>query len=186
MTTNTITFTFPPIHSFPPFYTLQPNTTTLQSQLTTWSTVIRNYCRHHRLFRLSLSDQLNTPLFFNRTLGKRLKEDDARRVLEFMWEKEASAEPVAATAGGTAVKGKGSKVDVWWIWWRKPEEWAGIIEAWVCYHLYNIRCIFWGLGWTYTCSLYHHGIVSGLNFHYDLRSSTISDTSRKYHIKGAG
>lgn len=129
-------FAFPPIHSFPPFYTLQPNTTTLQSQLSTWSTILRSYCRHQRLFRLSLSDQLNSPLFFNRTLGKRLKEDDARRVLEFMWEKEAgAAEPVAGGVGGGAGSTKGraatSKVDVWWIWWRKPDEWAGIIEAWV-------------------------------------------------------
>ncbi len=127
------TYTFPPIHGFPPFYTLQPNTTTLQSQLSTWSTTIRSYCRHHRLFRLSLSDQLDSPLFFNRKLGKRLKEDDVRKVLEFMWHKEASAEPVSAAAGSGATKVKGkTDFDVWWIYWRKVEEWTGIIEAWVC------------------------------------------------------
>ena len=130
-------FSFPPIHSYPPFYSLQVNTSTLQSQLSTWSTIIRDYCRHQRLFRLSLSDQLDSALFYNRPLGKRLKEDDARRVLDFMREKQASAEPIAGGGGrgggggATAAAAAKRKADVWWIWWRKVDEWAGIIEAWV-------------------------------------------------------
>lgn len=115
-------FPFPPIHSFPPFYTLQPNATTREAQVGTWSTIIRDYCRRRRLYTLVLSDAaaLDSDLFVNRALGKRLHPPDVRRVLEFMREREGSAEPAAADAG-----------NVWWIWWRKVEEWAVLLEAWV-------------------------------------------------------
>ena len=135
-------FSFPPIHSYPPFYSLQVNTSTLQSQLSTWSTIVRDYCRHRRLFRLSLSDQLDSALFYNRPLGKRLKEDDARRVLDFMRERQASAEPADGVSGVGGAAAAKRKADVWWIWWRKVDEWAGIIEAWVGSINFNGRCCF--------------------------------------------
>lgn len=130
-TTNTTeppspAFSFPKIHTFPPFYTLQPNTTTLQVQLTSWSSIIRSYCRHQRLFKLSLSDALETDLFVNRALKKRLKAADARRVLKFMRDEEKTAEPVVGGKGGG-----GDEANLWWIWWRSVEEWAGLVERWV-------------------------------------------------------
>jgi ESCRT-II complex subunit VPS25 len=128
-TTTTTGFTFPPIHAFPPFYTLQPNAATLDAQLRDWSALICAYCRHHRLFRLALSDQPHQQhaaagstaagsvgwsatansataaatanpaeqLFHNRALGRRLRPADARRVLEYMRDREGTAEP--ATTG---------------------------------------------------------------------------------------
>lgn len=47
-------FVFPREYSFPPFFTRQTNLTTHHAQLTKWSDLILSYCRHHRIFKLSL------------------------------------------------------------------------------------------------------------------------------------
>lgn len=128
-------FTFPRIYAYPPFYTLQPNSSTLQDQLARWSSLIQSYCWHQRLFKLALSDALDTELFYNRRMGRRLKAGDARRVLEFMRDAEGRAELVGGGGGGAGTTGKGggggARGDVWLIWWRTAEEWAEIIESWV-------------------------------------------------------
>jgi hypothetical protein len=69
---------------------------------------------------MSLTDALDTELFWNKKIGRRLSLADAREMLEFM-RKEGRAE----WAGG-----KGER-DVCWVWWRTPEEWAGVIADWV-------------------------------------------------------
>ncbi|KAJ9668662.1 hypothetical protein H2201_001304 [Coniosporium apollinis] len=136
MTTITSTsepFPFPPQHSFPPFYTLQPVLSTRTSQLTSWSTLIQSYCRHHRIFQLSLRDAADGPLFYNRALGRRLNIKDAREVVEWMASKEGGER--AEWVGGGGGKGKGGdrdkERDRFWVWWRRPEEWAGVVAAWV-------------------------------------------------------
>lgn len=43
-----------------------------------------------------------------------------REVLEFM-RREGRAEPVGGKDPG----------DVFWVYWKTPEEWAGLVEAWV-------------------------------------------------------
>lgn len=48
-------FQFPPIHSFPPFFTRQINDRTWHSQLINWNALILAYCRYHRLYTLSAS-----------------------------------------------------------------------------------------------------------------------------------
>ncbi|KAI9758675.1 MAG: Lanosterol synthase (Oxidosqualene--lanosterol cyclase) [Chaenotheca gracillima] len=120
-------FSFPPAHSFPPFYTLQPNSTTRQAQLTNWSSLILSYARHYRLFKLSLSDAVEWDIFHNRRIGRRLSLKDVREVVEFMVKNEGRAEWVAPSGKGGSAGGK----EVCWVWWRKPEEWAEILEGWV-------------------------------------------------------
>ncbi|KAF8867250.1 putative vacuolar protein-sorting-associated protein [Acephala macrosclerotiorum] len=119
---NSTTFPFPRDYHFPPFYTLQPTLTTLHAQLQKWSSLILSYCRYHKIFKLSPADAIETDLFYNKRLGKRLSREDAKEVIEFM-RKEGRAEPI-----GGGAKGDGS---VFWIWWRNPEEWAGLIADWV-------------------------------------------------------
>lgn len=118
----TTPFPFPKFYSFPPFFTLQPNQTTRHAQLTKWSSLILAYAQHNRIFKLSLSEALDTELFHNRTIGKRLGREDAREVVEFMW-KEGRAEWV--------VEARGKEGSVFWVWWRDVEEWAGLIGDWV-------------------------------------------------------
>lgn len=133
-------FPFPREYAFPPFFTRQTNLTTHHAQLTKWAALVLAYCRHHRLFKLSLSsaisdplssttttDPLSTPdtatatdLFHNRALNRRLSLADAREVLDFL-RRDGRAEPVDGSGGG----------DVVWVYWRTPEEWAGLVEGWV-------------------------------------------------------
>ncbi|KAH6678506.1 putative ESCRT-II complex component [Halenospora varia] len=112
------TFTFPREHSFPPFYTPQPNSSTHHAQLQKWSTLIQSFCRHHRIFRLSPIAYIDSPLFYNRTIGKRLGTNEIKEVIEFM-RKEGRADWVAGKEGEA------------WIYWKTVEEWASTIAEWV-------------------------------------------------------
>ncbi|KAF1816935.1 ESCRT-II complex, vps25 subunit [Eremomyces bilateralis CBS 781.70] len=125
--TNTA-FPFPPHYHYPPFFSLQPTASTRLSQLHSWSTLIQSYCRHHRLFALSLVDALDSDLFWNRKLGKRLALRDAREVIAWMAGTEGGER--AEWVDGTGKKGRGEEGRCW-VYWRRPEEWAGLIEAWV-------------------------------------------------------
>ncbi|KAL7622306.1 hypothetical protein AAE478_007810 [Parahypoxylon ruwenzoriense] len=129
-------FDFPREYHFPPFFTRQTNLTTRHSQLEKWSSLVLAYCRHHRLFKLSLSSLSSAnpnpnnnnnnaststeDLFYNRRINRRLSVADAREVLDFM-RRDGRAEPVGGGSGG----------DVFWVHWRTPEEWAEMIENWV-------------------------------------------------------
>ncbi|KAK0122787.1 hypothetical protein ONS96_009821 [Cadophora gregata f. sp. sojae] len=128
-TTTTTTFPFPRHYSFPPFFTAQKNLTTHHAQLTKWSSLILSYCRHHKIFKLSLSEALDSELFYNKAIGKRLSREDAKEVVEFM-RKEGRAEWIVDGKGGGRGTGEGS---VFWVWWRDVEEWAGLIAEWVSY-----------------------------------------------------
>ncbi|KAF2691204.1 ESCRT-II complex, vps25 subunit [Lentithecium fluviatile CBS 122367] len=130
---NPSTFQFPPIHAFPPFYTLQPNPTTRSSQLSSWSSLIQAYCRHNHLFSLTLADALSTPLFSNTTISRKLSLRDAKAIVQWMTTAEGGsrAEWIGASGkggkGGTDGEGSGRC----WVYWRRPEEWAGALEEWV-------------------------------------------------------
>lgn len=122
------TFQFPPTYSFPPFFTPQPNSTTRLSQLQKWSSLIQSWCRHHRIYRLSLIEAIDSPLFHNATLRKRLSLSEARAVLDWM------AKPEEEGGGGKRAEWiDGGSKSVAWIWWRRPEEWAGIVADWVSF-----------------------------------------------------
>ncbi|KUJ20569.1 ESCRT-II complex, vps25 subunit [Mollisia scopiformis] len=113
------TFPFPRDYHFPPYFTRQPTLTTRHAQLQKWSSLILSYCRYHKIWKLSLADAIESDLFWNKKLGKRLSREDAREVLEFM-RKEGRSEAVGGKDGS-----------VFWVWWRDPEEWAGLIADWV-------------------------------------------------------
>lgn len=121
MTSTAVDFVFPQIHSFPPFYTLQPNALTRASQLRSWSSLIQAYCRHHRLFKLHIVDALDWSLFYNTNIKKRLSAKDVRLVIEYMVSRE----------GDERAEWIGSQKATAWIWWRKAEEWAVLLEHWV-------------------------------------------------------
>ncbi|KXJ96798.1 ESCRT-II complex subunit-domain-containing protein [Microdochium bolleyi] len=165
-------FDFPREYNFPPFFTRQANLATLHSQRDTWSQFILAYCRHHRIFRLSLSSAISTSsssdtaggnnnnnndstssaaagasnstgtaaagghdvreLFHNRRLDRRLPLADARDVLEHM-RKDGRAEPTTSSTGTSLSlsSSSGETSDVWWIYWRTPDEWAAMIEGYV-------------------------------------------------------
>jgi ESCRT-II complex subunit VPS25 len=121
--TSSSPFTFPPTYSFPPFFSPQPNSQTRSAQLAKWSTLIQSYCRHHRLFKISLIDALDTPLFNNATLKRRLSPADATAIIDYMASKDGGER-------AEWIGPPGERASVW-IWWRRPEEWANVLEAWV-------------------------------------------------------
>lgn len=114
-------YVFPKDYDFPPFFTRQPTALTRQAQLKKWSAFIRDYCRHHKIFQLSLVDLEDNPLFYNARLNKKLAIKDMVEVVDHMASKEGDerAEWLSATKSAA------------WIWWRKPEEWGNLIAGWV-------------------------------------------------------
>ncbi|KAK7754455.1 hypothetical protein SLS62_003475 [Diatrype stigma] len=153
-TSTSTAFEFPREYHFPPFFTRQPNATTRRSQLEKWSALIQGWARSRRQFRVSVAKDGETALFYNRALGRRLAPADAREVLEFMRRHEGRAEPVlggdrgggglslgsafgvggeddlGGGGGGGGGDGGGTS-DVYWVYWKTPEEWAHDIEAWI-------------------------------------------------------
>ena len=119
-------FSFPPYYDFPPFFTLQPTLLTRTAQLNKWSSLIQSYCQHNRIYRLSLIDAINTPLFHNAKLRKRLSLADMRIVIDWM----ASGD---GEDGGRRAEwvGKEQEKASAWVWWRRPEEWAEVLSGWV-------------------------------------------------------
>ncbi|KAL8729894.1 MAG: hypothetical protein Q9166_004451 [cf. Caloplaca sp. 2 TL-2023] len=125
------TFPFPPTHSFPPFYTLQPTLLTRTSQLAKWSILIQRYHAHHHLYRLHLSTALASPLFHNTAIHKRLPLASLVEIIDYMTnsEKDGGGGQCAEWISTGGVKG-GEKSEAW-IWWKRPEEWAEVISGWV-------------------------------------------------------
>ncbi|KAL6806634.1 ESCRT-II complex subunit domain-containing protein [Trichoderma sp. SZMC 28013] len=130
-------FPFPREYFFPAFFTRQTNITIHHAQLTKWSALILAYARHHRLFRITISAAADSDLFFNRAIDRRLAPPDIREVLDFM-RKDGRAEFLrpGASNGGAADASSSSASDaaggdVVFLYWRKPAEWAALVEAFV-------------------------------------------------------
>ncbi|KAA8625091.1 ESCRT-II domain containing protein [Pyrenophora tritici-repentis] len=132
-TAHNTSFSFPPHYSFPPFFTLQPVASTRSSQLASWSSLIQSYCRHNRIFTISLIDALNTPLFNNTTLRRSLSLRDAKAILMYMASPEGGnrAEFISTNNKKGAKAGEEGEGGKAWIYWRRPEEWAAALEEWV-------------------------------------------------------
>lgn len=119
-------FRFPRKHtSYPPLFSLQPTLQTHHAQLKIWSRIIQSYCRHYRLHKLVLSTALNSPLFYNQQLKKRMSGPHLRGLVEFM-----VSQGRAEWIGGEKDGGE------FWVWWKRPEEWAEVLAGWVCYILF--------------------------------------------------
>ena len=137
-------FVFPKAHEFPPMFTLQPNMTTRAAQLDRWSDMVRAYCAHHRLFRLATraadasgaaTATATAPaalahaeaLFHNARINRRLNAAGVRAVMAHMVS-QGSAEAAAAAAPGSD---DADGPDVFFVWWRAPEDWAILVQEWV-------------------------------------------------------
>ncbi|KAI9889164.1 MAG: hypothetical protein M1814_005755 [Vezdaea aestivalis] len=118
---NTFDFNYHPRYSFPPFFTPQPNVVTRRQQLEDWSSLIQSYCRHHRIFVLLLADALESPLFWNKTLSRRLGPVAAKDVLDWM----------STPGGGHRVEWISDAKETCYVYWRMPEEWASVLADWV-------------------------------------------------------
>ncbi|CAG8518021.1 3596_t:CDS:2 [Cetraspora pellucida] len=98
---------------------LQTQPATRQTQIALWSEIILAYFMHHKLFRLELSESLNSELFDNKGIQRRIKLGTLQCIIDTMVKE------------GTAEWDSQSKKNVALIYWRKPEEWATLINNWV-------------------------------------------------------
>lgn len=115
-------FKFPSMYNdFPAFFTLQVTASSRQSQLGRWSRLIQRYCRHHKIFQISIVDYQDKELFKNAKMNKTLYPDDIRTVIDFMVSQDGQQRAEWVTPAKASA----------WIWWRRPEEWANSIAAWV-------------------------------------------------------
>lgn len=114
-------FQFPAAHGNPAFYTIQPTASSRQSQLEKWSRLIQRYCRHYKIFELSIVDYQDKDLFKNERLKKTLFPENIKKVLDFMVSQDGQQRAEWVTQDKASA----------WIYWRRPEEWANSIAAWV-------------------------------------------------------
>lgn len=122
-------FQYPTLYNFPPFFTLQPNLSTRTSQLRKWSRLIQRYCRYHHIFKLSLTTALDSHLFKNASLRKRLSAHDGRELIEWMTTEDGGQRAEWIVAGDG--KGGGKEGGSFWVFWKRPEEWADVVAGWV-------------------------------------------------------
>lgn len=135
-------FRFPPIHAFPPFYTLQPSPASRGQQLSQWRTLILDYCRYHRIFSLSplpgTSDTSakseaadpHKSLFVNRSIQRSLSPESIREVLaDLVSHKQAAWEDQLA---GKSKSSSNINVNAKaFIYWKTPAQWGDAIYEWV-------------------------------------------------------
>lgn len=147
------TFAFPPIHEFAPFYTLQPNSQTAETQVDMWARLVLSFCAAHRRFQLDVRG--DGDLFSNRTIDRALAPETIRIIFARLvdWGRAAYEPPVprgarvprvgsvetsrathaqsaavALTAPAT-VDTPGSSI---LVYWRTPDEWADELYSWLC------------------------------------------------------
>lgn len=118
-------FAFPKIHSFPPFFTKQQNSTVLESQLNEWCSLILAYSEHYRAFTLlpqgsilSLQSHFEaTALFENRDIERSASSEFRRDIFNHLIHKLERAAYVDAKQQDAGIL----------VFWRTAEEWARML-----------------------------------------------------------
>ncbi|KND00458.1 ESCRT-II subunit protein VPS25 [Spizellomyces punctatus DAOM BR117] len=118
-------YTFPSIHDFPPFYTLQPTAATQQKQIQLWCDILLAYCAATRTFSIDLGEIKGAgakpkgaaEVFVNERLRRSLNREGIQTIIDALvnqghaeWESSAKERCI--------------------VLWRKPEEWASLIYKW--------------------------------------------------------
>lgn len=112
MSTTTSTFQFPSIYNYKPFFTKQPNEQTWNAQLTNWSDLILQYCKHNQIYKLTAEHEL----FHNKSIDRRLKSDTIKLIFNYM-----------ITQG----RAEQHTPDTILVYFKTPQEWATSISNWV-------------------------------------------------------
>lgn len=130
MQTEQKPFAFPPLYSFPPFFTLQSNTATLATQLTQWTQLVLAWCRHTRTFYLDVDDAQRLSLWGNDALQRRLPRDARARVFQYLVKEQhrAAWDTPGLVAPKSADLLPSNRI---LVFWRRPDEWGDLIYSWV-------------------------------------------------------
>ncbi|KAL6682527.1 hypothetical protein ACI3L0_002388 [Candidozyma auris] len=123
-------FEFPKLHSFPPFFTKQSNSTILEHQLEAWSSLILSYCEHYHIYSLSATgsvlsaqgkDEEFPPLFENKLVNRSSSDTFRREILSHMIHKNHRAMYIDQKKSDAGVL----------ILWRTLPEWAKLLRDYV-------------------------------------------------------
>ncbi|CAE1331094.1 VPS25 [Acanthosepion pharaonis] len=114
-------FEWPWQYNFPPFFTIQPNIDTRKKQLEAWCFLIHDYCKHHKLYSLDVTEIQSSDLFYNKKINRKLSSDSLLTVLDEL-KKKGHLE--------WADKSKRQFTIVW----RTQEEWGKLIYKYVVYN----------------------------------------------------
>ncbi|EGW31052.1 uncharacterized protein SPAPADRAFT_156678 [Spathaspora passalidarum NRRL Y-27907] len=125
-------FQFPKIHSFPPLYTKQPNTTILTQQLEAWTAIILEYCEYYKITRISkdgipkhsqLEIDLDSlpPIFSNTAINRSVNSEFKTLIINSLIHKLNS---------GEYVNSKKPELGIF-IYWRKLEDWGSLLYQYV-------------------------------------------------------
>lgn len=130
MQTEQKPFAFPPLYSFPPFFTLQSNTATLATQLTQWTQLVLAWCRHTRTFYLDVDDAQRLSLWGNDALQRRLPRDARARVFQYLVKEQhrAAWDTPGLVAPKSANLLPSNRI---LVFWRRADEWGDLIYSWV-------------------------------------------------------
>ncbi|KAL0205334.1 hypothetical protein P9112_000641 [Eukaryota sp. TZLM1-RC] len=109
-----MSFEFPSFYNFPPFFTLQPIRDSLTKQLNLWSQFILDYCKHHTLFTLNISQSSDTELFHNTSINRRLSPEAISQVFSHLISQERA-------------EWLDSNKETLLIFFKSPDEWASIV-----------------------------------------------------------
>ncbi|XP_041374634.1 vacuolar protein-sorting-associated protein 25-like [Gigantopelta aegis] len=111
-------FEFPWQYKFPPFFTIQPNLETRKKQLEAWCSLIIDYQKHARSYRLDVTEAHNSPLFHNKSINRKLSQDEVYIILEELRKR-----------GHIEWQDKTKKQCL--VMWRTPEQWGKQIYKWI-------------------------------------------------------
>jgi len=75
------TFEWPWQYNFPPFFTIQPNLDTRAKQIDGWRNLLLSYYKHHKLYRLDITEAQSDVLFSNSTINRKLPVEGILLVL---------------------------------------------------------------------------------------------------------
>ena len=120
-------------YSFPPFFTIQPNTETRRLQMDAWCEIILDYCRRKRIFTLNIGDSLMKAPFRNDSISRNLTEESLIAILNEM-AKRGRIEWIRSESGDGKKKQAADQIDSnhsCLVYWLKPEEWATTVQQWV-------------------------------------------------------
>lgn len=112
-------FQWPWQYNFPPFFTIQPNLDTRTKQLEAWQNLLISYYKHHKLYRLDVTEAQTSELFCNDSIKRKLALDDIRLVLDSL------------NSTGHVEWDNDKEKTRCYLMWRTPDEWADLIYTWV-------------------------------------------------------
>ncbi|CAI1521709.1 hypothetical protein SEUBUCD646_0J02930 [Saccharomyces eubayanus] len=134
----------PPVYSFPPLYTRQPNSLTRRQQLSTWIDIISQYCKSKKIWYMSAdgtvidddrSENGKTDNEDSKKVGKNLfnNEEIQRSVsqvfIDEIWSqmvKEGKCLPIDQSGR----KSNNTTTTRYFILWKNLDNWASLILQW--------------------------------------------------------